>query len=111
MPGRPWSPISCLAVSASQGEIWLGDDRAPGGTLVLTTEGAQAPGVVVMMQRVTDDRQIFGIDQQPMQFVVGPDGRFFGGSGADVAGRYYASYTPPGSGAAPITKALSTSHR
>jgi hypothetical protein len=87
-----------------EGEIWLGDDRAPGGTLVLTTEGAQAPGVVVMMQRVTDDRQIFGIDQQPLQFMVGPDGRF-GGSGLTV-GRYYASYTPPGSGAAPITKVL-----
>jgi len=86
------------------GEIWLGDDRAPGGTLVLTTEGAQAPGVVVMMQRVTDDRQIFGIDQQPLQFVVGPDGRFFG-AGLTV-GRYYASYTAPGSGVAPITKVL-----
>jgi hypothetical protein len=70
----------------------------------LTTQGAQAPGVVVMMQRVTDDRQIFGIDQQPLQFMVGPDGRF-GGSGL-AAGQYYASYTPPDPGAAPITKAL-----
>jgi hypothetical protein len=87
-----------------EGEIWLGDDRAAGGTMVLTTEGAQAPGVVVMMQRVTADRQIFGIDQQPMQFVVTPDGRF-AGSGL-VAGQYYASYTPPGPGAAPITKTL-----
>jgi protocatechuate 3,4-dioxygenase beta subunit len=87
-----------------EGEIWLGDDRAPGGTLVLTTDGVQAPGVVVMMQRVTDDRQFFGVDQQPMQFPVAPDGRF-AGSGL-AAGRYYASYTPPGSGSAPITKAL-----
>jgi hypothetical protein len=87
-----------------EGEIWLGDERAPGGTLVLTTEGAQAPGVVVMMQRVTADRQIFGIDQQPMQFAVGPDGRF-GGSGLTV-GRYWASYTPPGPGGAPVTKVL-----
>ncbi len=87
-----------------EGEIWLGDDRAPGGTLVLTTDGAQAPGVVVMMQRVTDERQIFGIDEQPLKFMVGPDGRF-GGSGL-TTGRYYASYTPPGSGAAPITKVL-----
>jgi protocatechuate 3,4-dioxygenase beta subunit len=87
-----------------EGEIWLGDDRAPGGTLVLTTEGAQAPGVVVMMQRVTDDRQIFGIDQEPLQFMVAPDGRF-AGAGL-TAGQYYASYTPPGSGVAPITKAL-----
>ena len=87
-----------------EGEIWLGDDRAPGGTLVLTTEGSQAPGVVVMMQRVTDENQIFGIDEQPIKFAVGPDGRFFG-SGLTV-GRYYASYTPPGSGAAPITKVL-----
>ena len=86
------------------GEVWLGDDRASGGTLVLTTEGAQAPGVVVMMQRVTDDNQIFGIDEQPVKFAVGPDGRFFG-SGLSV-GRYYASYTPAGSGAAPITKVL-----
>jgi len=87
-----------------EGEIWLGDERAQGGTLVLTTDGAQAPGVVVMMQRITDDRQIFGIDQQPMQFVVAPDGRF-AGSGL-APGQYYASYTPPGPGAAPITKAL-----
>jgi len=87
-----------------EGEIWLGDDRASGGTLVLTTEGAQAPGVVVMMQRVTADRQFFGIDQQPMQFIVNPDGRFMGAGLA--AGRYYASYTPPGSGSAPITKLL-----
>jgi protocatechuate 3,4-dioxygenase beta subunit len=87
-----------------EGEIWLGDDRAPGGTLILTTEGAQAPGVVVMMQRVTDERQIFGIDQEPLQFMVAPDGRF-AGSGL-TAGQYYASYTPPDPGAAPITKAL-----
>jgi protocatechuate 3,4-dioxygenase beta subunit len=87
-----------------EGEIWLGDERAPGGTLVLTTDGAQAPGVVVMMQRVTDDRQIFGIDQQPMQFMVAPDGRF-AGSGL-APGQYYASYTPPDPGAAPITKSL-----
>ena len=33
-----------------------------------------------------------------------PDGRFFG-AGLTV-GRYYASYTPPGSGAAPITRVL-----
>jgi protocatechuate 3,4-dioxygenase beta subunit len=85
-----------------EGEVWLGDDRASGGTLVLTTEGAQAPGVVVMMQRVTADRQFFGIDQQPMQFMVNPDGRFMGSGLA--AGHYYASYTPPGSGSAPITK-------
>jgi protocatechuate 3,4-dioxygenase beta subunit len=87
-----------------EGEIWLGDERAPGGSLVLTTEGAQAPGVVVMMQRVTADRQIFGIDQQPMQFAVAADGRF-GGSGLTV-GRYWASYTPPGPGGAPVTKVL-----
>jgi hypothetical protein len=87
-----------------EGEIWLGDERASGGTLVLTTDGAQAPGVVVMMQRVTDDREIFGIDQQPLQFMVAPDGRF-GGSGL-APGQYYASYTPPEAGAAPITKAL-----
>jgi protocatechuate 3,4-dioxygenase beta subunit len=87
-----------------EGEIWLGDDRAPGGTLILTTDGAQAPGVVVMMQRVTDERQIFGIDQEPLKFMVAADGRF-AGSGL-TAGQYYASYTPPDPGAAPITKPL-----
>ena len=86
------------------GEIWLGDQRAPGGTLVLTTAGAQAAGVVVMMQRVTADRQIFGIDREPVQFTVNGDGRF-GGSGLEP-GRYHASYTPPDGGAAPVTKAL-----
>jgi hypothetical protein len=87
-----------------EGEIWLGDERAIGGTLVLTTEGAQAPGVVVMMQRLTADRQFFGIDQQPLQFAVSGDGRF-AGSGLSP-GRYFASYTPVGGGAAPITKIL-----
>jgi len=87
-----------------EGEIWLGESRAPGGTLVLTTAGSQAPGVVVMMERVTADRQFFGIDRQPMQFVVSPDGRFVG-SGLEP-GRYYASYTPVGAGAAPVTKIL-----
>jgi hypothetical protein len=86
------------------GEIWLGDQRAPGGTLVLTTDGAQAAGVVVMMQRVTADRQIFGIDREPVQFTVNGDGRF-GGSGLEP-GRYYASYTPPDGGSAPVTKVL-----
>ncbi len=87
-----------------EGEIWLGDDRASGGTLVLTTEGAEAPGVVVMMQRITADRRFFGIEEQPMQFVVSPDGLFMGAG--LLSGRYYASYTPPGSGSAPITKLL-----
>ncbi len=87
-----------------EGEVWLGDSRAQGGTLVLTTEGSQAQGVVVMMERVTADRQIFGIDQQPMQFMVSPDGRF-AGTGL-VPGRFYASYTPVEAGAAPVTKIL-----
>jgi len=87
-----------------EGEIFLGDSRAPGGTLVLTTGGSQASGVVVMVQRVTADRQFFGVDQQPMQFMVSPDGRF-AGSGL-VSGRYYAAYTPVGPGAAPVTKIL-----
>jgi protocatechuate 3,4-dioxygenase beta subunit len=86
------------------GEIWLGNNRAEGGTLVLTTDGSQAAGVVVMMQRLTADRQIFGIDREPVQFTVSPDGRF-SGNGLD-AGRYYASYTPPDAGAAPVTKVL-----
>jgi protocatechuate 3,4-dioxygenase beta subunit len=86
------------------GEIWLGDNRAQGGTLVLTTDGSQAAGVVVMMQRLTVDRQIFGVDSQPIQFTVSADGRFTG-RGLD-AGRYYAAYTPPDSGSAPVTKIL-----
>ncbi len=87
-----------------EGEIWLGNNRAQGGTLVLTTDASQATGVVVMMQRLTADRQIFGIDSQPLQFAVGADGRF-AGKGLD-AGRYYAAYTPPDAGAAPVTRIL-----
>lgn len=86
------------------GEIWLGNNRAEGGTLVLTTDGAQAAGVVVMMQRLTADRQIFGVDREPVQFTVSADGRF-AGNGLE-AGRYYASYTPPDAGAAPVTRTL-----
>jgi hypothetical protein len=86
------------------GEIWLGNNRAQGGTLVLTTDDSQAAGVVVMMQRLTADRQIFGIDQQPVQFAVSADGRFTG-NGLE-AGRYYAAYTPPEAGAAPVSKIL-----
>ncbi len=86
------------------GEIWLGNNRAEGGTLVLTTDGSQAAGVVVMMQRLTADRQIFGVDREPVQFAVSADGRFTG-NGLD-AGRYYAAYTPPNSGAAPVTRVL-----
>ena len=55
--------ISSSAQNTIPAAIYPSGGRdAPGGTLVLTTEGAQAPGVVVMMQRVTADRQIFGID-------------------------------------------------
>jgi hypothetical protein len=57
-----------------------------------------------MMQRVTADRQIFGIDRQPVQFAVNGDGRFAGG-GLEP-GRYYAAYTPPDRGGAPVTKIL-----
>ncbi len=87
-----------------EGEIWLGNNRAQGGTLVLTTDASQAAGVVVMMQRLTADRQIFGIDSQPVQFAVSADGRFTG-KGLDP-GRYYAAYTPPDAGAAPVTRTL-----
>ncbi len=93
-----------LGGTSIEGEIWLGDSRASGGTLVLTTDGAQAPGVVVMMQRLTADRQIFGIDREPVQFTVAADGRF-AGRGLEP-GRYFASYTPPEGGSAPVTKAL-----
>ena len=105
--GEAWETVEVdlmLGGIRVEGEVWLGDERAAGGTLILTTEGAQAPGVVVMMQRVTADRQFFGIDQQPLQFMVSGDGRF-AGSGL-AAGRYYASYTPVGGGSAPITKIL-----
>jgi hypothetical protein len=60
--------------------------------------------MVVMMQRLTVGREVFGIERQPVSFPVSQDGRF---SGAGLeAGRYYASYTPPGPGAAPVTKVL-----
>ncbi len=93
-----------LGGTSIEGEIWLGDNRAAGGTLVLTTNGAQAPGVVVMMQRLTADRQIFGVDNEPVQFSVAADGRF-AGRGLQP-GRYFASYTPPEGGSAPVTKPL-----
>jgi hypothetical protein len=87
-----------------EGEIWLGDNRAAGGTLVLTNNNSQPAGVVVMMQRVTADRQFFGIDQQPMKFAVSADGRF-AGSGLSP-GRYYAAYTSLEPGAAPVSKVI-----
>jgi hypothetical protein len=87
-----------------EGEIWLGDSRAAGGSMVLTTNGAQPSGVVVMMQRVTADRQLFGIDQQPLKFVVNSEG-LFAGSGL-APGRYFASYTSLEPGAAPVTKVI-----
>ena len=109
--GEAWETVEVdlmLGGISVEGEVWLGDERAAGGTLILTTEGAQAPGVVVMMQRVTADRQFFGIDQQPLQFMVSGDGRF-AGSGLSP-GRYYASYTPAGGASAAITKILDVPH-
>ena len=57
-----------------------------------------------MFERVTADRQIFGIDAPPIQLPVSHEGRF-AGAGLEP-GRYYASYTPTGSGAAPVTQVL-----
>jgi hypothetical protein len=105
--GEAWDTVEVelmLGGIRIEGEVWLGDDRAQGGTVVLTTEDAQAPGVVVMMQRVTADRQFFGIDQQPMKFAVSGDGRF-AGSGLSP-GRYFVAYTSLEPGAAPVTKPL-----
>ena len=93
-----------LGGTSIEGEIWLGDNRASGGTLVLTGDGSQAPGVVVMMNRLTADRQIFGVENEPVQFNVAGDGRF-AARGLEP-GHYYASYTPPEPGAAPVTKVL-----
>ncbi|MEJ2190084.1 MAG: carboxypeptidase-like regulatory domain-containing protein [Acidobacteriota bacterium] len=88
-----------------EGEVWLGDRPAQGGTVVLTTGGAQAQGVVVMFDRGSaDDRELFGIDAPPIQMAVFGDGRF-AGAGLEP-GRYWASYTSTEAGAAPVTKVL-----
>jgi protocatechuate 3,4-dioxygenase beta subunit len=87
-----------------EGEIWLGDSRASGGTLVLTTDASQATGVVVMFDRVTAGRRFFGVDGTPVQLPVTAEG-FFAGTGIEP-GRYYASYTPIGPGAAPVVQVL-----
>ncbi len=87
-----------------EGEVWLGDRRAMGGTLVLTNNQSQPGGVVVMMQRVTDDRQFFGVDEQPLKFTVNSQG-LFAGSGL-APGRYFASYTSLDPGAAPVSKVI-----
>ncbi|MFV2073711.1 MAG: carboxypeptidase regulatory-like domain-containing protein [Thermoanaerobaculales bacterium] len=87
-----------------EGEIFMGQSRAVNGTLVLSTDGSQARGVVVMMERVTAGRRFFGIDSPPVQLAVTADGRFVG-AGLEP-GRYYASYTPPDPGAGQVTQVL-----
>jgi protocatechuate 3,4-dioxygenase beta subunit len=88
-----------------EGEVWLGDRPAQGGTVVLTTGGAQAQGVVVMFDRGgAGDRELFGLDAPPVQLAVATDGRF-AGAGLEP-GRYWASYTSTESGAAPVTKVI-----
>jgi len=87
-----------------EGEIFMGQSRAANGILVLSTDGSQARGVVVMMDRVTADRRFFGIDSPPVQIAVTLEGRFVG-AGLEP-GRYYASYTPPDPGAGQMTQIL-----
>jgi len=87
-----------------EGEIWIGDRRASGGHLVLSTDGARGDGIVVMVQTDADRRRFFGIDRPPVTIVVAADGRF-AADGID-AGVYTASYTPPGAGGAPVSQEL-----
>jgi protocatechuate 3,4-dioxygenase beta subunit len=87
-----------------EGEVWIGDRPASGGSLVLTTGGARGDGIVVMVQSDADRRRFFGIEQAPVNIVVGPDGRFVA-SGVEPAA-YTASYTPPGAGGAPVGREL-----
>lgn len=87
-----------------EGEIWIGDRRASGGHLVLSTDGARGDGIVVMVQTDVDRRRFFGIDRPPVNISVSADGRF-AADGID-AGVFVASYTPPGNGGAPVSQEL-----
>jgi protocatechuate 3,4-dioxygenase beta subunit len=109
--GRPRDTVTANLVLGGmqiEGEIWLGDTRASGGTLVLTTNASQATGVVVMFDRVTAGRRFFGVDATPIQLPVTTAG-LFASTGIEP-GRYYASYTPIGPGAAPMTQVLDIPH-
>jgi hypothetical protein len=87
-----------------EGEVWIGDRRAAGGHLVLTTDGARGDGVVVMVQSTAAQRTFFGIDRPPLTIAVAGDGRF--ASDGVSAGVYTASYTPPGAGGSPVGQEL-----
>ncbi len=87
-----------------EGEVWIGDRSASGGHLVLATDRARGDGIVVMVQSGADRRRFFGIGQAPVTITIGGDGRFF--ADGVSAGRYTASYTPPGSSGAPVSQEL-----
>jgi protocatechuate 3,4-dioxygenase beta subunit len=109
--GRPRDTVTANLVLGGmqiEGEIWLGDTRASGGTLVLTTNASHATGVVVMFERVTAGRRFFGIDATPIQLPVTTEGLFVG-TGMEP-GRYNASYTPTGPGSAPVIQVLDIPH-
>ncbi|HSN56198.1 MAG TPA: carboxypeptidase-like regulatory domain-containing protein, partial [Candidatus Sulfomarinibacteraceae bacterium] len=87
-----------------EGEVFIGDRPAAGGSLVLAGEGARGDGMVVMVQTGADDRRLFGIEQPPLSLAVAGDGRF---AAAGVSpGVYTASYTPPGAGGSPVSREL-----
>jgi len=87
-----------------EGEVWIGDRPAAGGTLVLSTDGARGDGIVVMVQTDVDQRRLFGVDRSPISIAVGSDGRFV--SDGVSAGVYTASYTPPASSGSPVSREL-----
>lgn len=87
-----------------EGEVWIGDRSASGGHLVLATNRAGGDGIVVMVQSDADRRRFFGIEEPPVRIAIGGDGRFF--ADGVSAGRYTASYTPPGASGAPVSQEL-----
>lgn len=87
-----------------EGEVYIGDRPASGGSLVLSTDAARGDGMVVMVQTDTDRRRFFGIEQAPVTITVGGDGRF--ASEGVSPGVYTASYTPPGAGGSPVSREL-----
>lgn len=87
-----------------EGEIWIGDRPAVGGSLVLSTDDARGDGIVVMIRTGVDDRRLFGVERPPMTIAVSGDGRF--AADGVTPGVYTASYTAPGAGGSPVNQEL-----
>jgi len=105
--GRAGDTVSAelrLGGVALEGEVWIGDRPAAGGSLVLAGAGARGDGIVVMVQTDADERRFFGIEAPPVAIAVADDGRF---AAAGISpGAYTASYTPPGAGGSPVSREL-----